>query len=118
MNNDQQLRLWAILEGKEVSHIAGAPVPVTRADLYSVAEHVIKIVLDKNHDYGDAWQALGMVGAAARFVDKCFRIEKLAGGAEALVVDESIVKTVEDLVGYGLLILVYDKYKGHHNVEG
>lgn len=117
MNQDQQLRLWAILEGKDINHIAGAPVPVTEVDLIMVAGDAIKVVLAKNHDYKDAWQALGAVGAAARFVDKFFRIENLAGGAEALVVDETIYKTIQDLVGYGLLLLIYNHYKGHHDQE-
>lgn len=96
-------------------HLGNSPVrpmPVTRLDLSLVASDIIDDILKKNADYGDAWQALGEAGAAARFVDKFFRIEKLANGHEALVIDEKISDTIGDLIGYGLLILLYKKFHG------
>jgi hypothetical protein len=95
--------------------IAGAPVTVDNVALTDIADAIIAKVIEKNHDYGDAWQALGKVGAAARFVDKMFRIEHLAGGQEALVLDEKFSDTVSDLVGYGLLIILYEQVKGQGN---
>lgn len=97
--------------------IAGAPVVVDAVALTDIADAIIAKVIEKNHDYGDAWQALGKVGAAARFVDKMFRIEHLAGGQEALVLDEKFTDTVSDLVGYGLLIILYEQVKGHSNAQ-
>lgn len=91
------------------------PVDVSPSRLAHVATDVINLLLAKNADYGDAWQALGAVGAGARFVDKVFRIERLANGQEALVVDEKLADTVKDMVGYGLLILLYDRYNGVDN---
>lgn len=88
-------------------------VPVTWEGLRSQAVDVIAMVIKKNHDYGDAWQALGVAGAAARFTDKVFRVERLGGGIEALVTNEKLEDTIRDLVGYGLLILLYlDHQKG------
>lgn len=86
-------------------------VKVSRERLRIEATDVINLVLAKNADYGDAWQALGTVGAAARFVDKLFRIERLVNGREALVMDEKLTDTVADMVGYGLLILLYKHWK-------
>lgn len=91
------------------------PVTVKRDRLEMVAGAVISLMLRKNADYGDAWQALGQAGAAARFVDKLFRIERLANGQEALVVNEKLTDSVMDMVGYGLLILLYDAYVGIDN---
>lgn len=92
--------------------LPGIPVLIDRHGLEYEANEVIDKVLKKNRDYGDAWQALGKVGAAARFVDKLFRIEHLTNGQEALVVDEKLEDTVADMVGYGLLILMYKREKG------
>lgn len=120
MTKAQQLRLFALLEGRNSDAfptIAGAPIPVNRANLTELAYEIVERVLRKNHDYGDAWQALGKVGAAARFVDKMFRIEYLASGQEALVVDEKFVDSVRDMVGYGLLILLYEMYKGERDAD-
>lgn len=130
MTEEQQRRLNRILTGfetqEEMDALKPSPqmsawlsnpeafgkMPVVRTDLRNAAIQVIEMVLAKNADYGDAWQTLGSVGATARFVDKMFRIEHLANGAEALVVDEKLGDTVADLVGYGLLIMLYLKFHG------
>lgn len=85
-------------------------MPVTSFDLGRVADEIIETVIKKNHDYKDAWQALGSTGAAARFVDKAFRFENLSNGAKALVLDESKRDTIADYVGYGLLLLLWLKF--------
>lgn len=124
MTPDQLYRLNQLMSGYgskleyEAAKKRPVQVDVTQTRLESVASRVIMNVLRKNHDYGNAWQALGVVGAAARFVDKMFRIERLANGQEALVVDEKLADTLADYVGYGLLILLYEQFKEIDNREG
>lgn len=108
MTPDQVAWFHAIMRGE--GRDEGKLVQVNKQALMEIAEQIVDTVIRKNHDYGDAWQALGSVGAAARFVDKMFRIERLANGQEALVVSEKLDETVSDLVGYGLLIIL----KGLH----
>lgn len=123
LTDEQQRRLNMIMSGyatpEEWERAKAAhrrkPVTVKRDRLEMVAGAVISLVLRKNADYGDAWQALGQAGAAARFVDKLFRIERLASGQEALIVDEKLTDSVMDMVGYGLLILLYNAYVGIDN---
>lgn len=82
-------------------------IEVTGPKLVKLAAEVIKLVMKKNHDYKDAWQKQGGVGWAVRIADKLFRTENLASGAEALVLDEDIRKTLIDNIGYSLLGLLW-----------
>jgi len=84
-------------------------VTVTLNALSEIAADVIEIVLQKNADYGDAWQKQGGAGWAVRLSDKLCRIENLSDGREALVLDESIEQTLIDAIGYSLLGLLYLK---------
>jgi len=89
-----------------------AKVAVTRQKLVDKATDVIDLVMRKNADYGDAWQRQGGCGWALRLADKLCRIETLADGREALVLDEAIEDTLKDAIGYALLGLLWlDKRK-------
>lgn len=69
-------------------------------------EEIIKLLLAKNADYGDAWQRFGIFTPLIRINDKILRVQTLSDGRQALVADESIVQTLVDTVGYGLLALL------------
>ena len=86
-------------------------VEVTRDKLIRVATEVIDEVMRKNVDYQDSWQRQGIHGTLCRIADKLFRIETLADGREALVVEEKIEKTGIDNIGYTFLLLLYLKEK-------
>jgi len=85
-------------------------VIVTFGKLSNIAYHVIDIVLRKNVDYADAWQTFGVFTPLVRLNDKLLRVKHLSeSGTEALVADEKIEDTLRDIVGYGLLALLYLK---------
>lgn len=84
------------------------PVKVTRQKLSNIACDVIDIVLDKNADYGDAWQRQGSPGLVSRVADKMYRVDIMAdSGHEILVVSESLEDTLIDGIGYCMLGLLY-----------
>lgn len=72
-----------------------------------IANDISNIVTRKNHDYGDAWQRYGVFTPLIRINDKILRIETLAGGKEALVVEENIADTLKDIIGYAALALLW-----------
>lgn len=81
-----------------------------------VFEKVKKILLKKNHDYGDAWQRHGAVGVMVRLSDKSLRLESLSS-KEALVLDENISDTLFDIIGYSVLgLLWYGESVGDRNI--
>lgn len=71
-------------------------------------DEIIKQVIDKNHDYGDAWQRYGIFTPLIRINDKLLRTKTLAS-TEALVASEKIDETLRDNVGYSLLALLWLK---------
>ncbi len=81
---------------------------VTRGALNEVAQEIIELLLQKNLDYGDAWQKQGMAGILIRLSDKSVRLERLSGKRIAFVVDESWRDTLRDIAGYALLGLLLD----------
>ena len=68
------------------------------------------LVLEKNADYGDAWQKHGLAGVLVRISDKALRLQNLEG-KEALVVDEKVDDTLMDIAGYALLGLLKERSK-------
>lgn len=87
----------------------GTHVSVTRESLHEISEEIIDLLLKKNHDYGDAWQATGLAGIFVRLTDKSLRLQNLSNGAEALVVDERAEDTLDDIMGYCMLGKLYAK---------
>lgn len=82
-------------------------VEVTRQALLDICLSVVGKIMEKNADYGDAWQAQGMNGSMVRLADKLYRVENLADGREMLVQGESLEDTLIDAIGYSLLGLLY-----------
>lgn len=80
-------------------------VAVTESDLYSLCDEIVTLLMEKNADYGDAWQKHGVAGVLVRISDKSLRLQNLEG-REALVVDETIRDTLRDIAGYALLGLL------------
>jgi hypothetical protein len=72
-----------------------------------LAQEISVVVTAKNHDYGDAWQRYGIYTPLVRLNDKLLRVQTLTGGEQALVSDEGITDTLQDIVAYGLLALLW-----------
>jgi hypothetical protein len=92
-------------------------VAVTGEELHHIADPAIELILRKNHDYGNSWAKQGLAGVLVRLADKFFRFENLAGGAEALIVDEKIEDTLQDALAYSLLGLLYLRAGREHQPE-
>lgn len=92
-------------------------VVVTREALEAVASDLIDRVLMKNEDYGNAWQRHGIAGVLVRVSDKALRLENLADGREAIVIDETWADTLRDIAGYALLGLLRE-FTADHPLDG
>lgn len=82
-------------------------IKVTEKKLVLLARRVIALVMQKNADYGDAWQRQGVNGVLVRLADKLYRIENLSDGREVLVPSEALRDTLVDAIGYAMLGLLY-----------
>lgn len=103
------------IEGSTLCRWDGRLVDVTVEALRSIADRVVFLVMDKNADYGDAWQKQGMPGLATRISDKMCRIDQLIDGREVVVEDESLTDTLIDAIGYCMLGLLYLEARGCQN---
>lgn len=89
--------------------------------IFDIAEEISKLVVTKNHDYGDAWQRYGIFTPLIRINDKILRVKTLSSGEQALIADEKIEDTLKDIIGYAALALLWLKENGneekHDNLQ-
>lgn len=86
-----------------------------RKRLEEVCGSIVETVVRKNADYGNSYFALrdeydphvGMLPFLIRLGDKYARLKNLWAKGKAEVLGESVADTVQDIVGYCLLELVY-----------
>ena len=73
-----------------------------------------ELILDKNKQYGDSWQAEGPFLAASRMKDKITRVSNLIEGHEisgaALVTADEGFQDVLEMMAYGKLLMLYWVY--------
>jgi hypothetical protein len=91
---------------ESLSSISQEAVKAFVAKTHPDIEEIIKVLLAKNADYGDAWQRYGIFTPLIRINDKILRVKTLSGGQQAMVAGENIIDTITDIVGYGLLALL------------
>jgi len=80
---------------------------VNISQLNKLVDNIVDMVIDKNHDYGNAWQTYGIFTPLIRINDKLLRVKNLSGGEQALVADEKVEDNLRDVVGYALLALLW-----------
>lgn len=64
------------------------------------------LILDKNRQYGDSWQAEGPFLAASRMKDKIARVTKAIDSVEQTTTAEAFQDTLE-MIAYGKLLMLY-----------
>jgi hypothetical protein len=89
-------------------------VIVTEEALMAIAAKSIKKVIEKNKDYGDAWQRYGQFTGLIRMNDKLLRVETLSDGRKALVAQEGINDTIFDLFGYSMLLMLRAEWEAEN----
>lgn len=76
---------------------------------YNIAQEIADTLSRKNHDYGDSfakiYEKYGDLSSLIRLTDKIGRLETLASGKEAKVLDEPLVDVYKDIAGYCILTL-------------
>ena len=81
--------------------------PQTVLDAEEIVKECLKLLEQKNIDYGDSWRRYGANGAFIRLSDKFFRLEHLYWNKKEPVVDtEKLEDTARDLINYAILFLV------------
>jgi hypothetical protein len=80
---------------------------VNLARLDELVNELIDLLVDKNAKYKDAWQDFGMFTPLMRIREKLIRVESLTDGRPVLVQDENVMAELMDIIGYGLLAMLW-----------
>jgi len=84
-------------------------------NIKKMIEEIGEIIIQKNHDYGSASFVLGKKGTFVHLFDKIKRLESLIWKELDPKVNESIIDTYKDIIGYsiiGLCICKIEKESG------
>lgn len=88
--------------------------------LYVICDKVIKMLVDKRHDYGlsfdELWEKVGPITASVRLWDKVNRLIHLTS-TKSEAKFESIEDTFLDIIGYCLLALNMMKKNDDSDVD-
>lgn len=80
-------------------------------EFMEILEPIAELLERKNADYGASYdetrEEFGPTAFVLRFKDKYNRVKKLTGEGKAMVNNESIEDTIEDVIGYCTLELRY-----------
>ena len=80
----------------------------------AAVSHVNKIMLDKNHDYGEAWRDMSQEGFVDLILMKILRIRQILANEGKTLISEGIDANYTDIANYSLfaLILIREGKKG------
>jgi len=93
-----------------LNRIAKQAINLGRLD--ELVDEIIDLLLDKNKEYKDAWQDFGLFTPLIRIREKLIRLETLIDGRPTLVCDENVMAELMDVIGYGLLAMLWIEGQG------
>ncbi len=82
------------------------------------ASHVKKIMLDKNHDYGEAWREMSQEGLVDLILVKLLRIRQILANDGKTLISEGIDANYTDIVNYSLFALIMITEGKHKAASG
>ena len=76
-------------------------------DLYDeIAENTKNLMLDKNHDYGEAWREMRISSLTDLIMQKLLRIKQIEDNAGKTIVSEGIDANYRDMINYAVFALI------------
>jgi hypothetical protein len=90
--------------------------PEAAAELYDKhAAQARSIMLDKNHDYGEAWRDMSQESFVDLIITKLSRIKQILANDGKTMISEGIDANFVDIINYAVfgLILIGEGKKGH-----
>jgi hypothetical protein len=93
-----------------LNRVAKQAINLGRLD--ELVDEIIDLLLGKNKEYKDAWQDFGLFTPLIRIREKLIRLETLIDGRPTLVCDENVMAELVDVIGYGLLAMLWIEGQG------
>ena len=70
---------------------------------------IFKLMLDKNHDYGEAWKEMRISSLTDLIIQKLLRVKQIEENQGVTLVSEGIEANYHDMVNYAIFALIHLK---------
>tara|TARA_B100000029_G_scaffold282733_1_gene276611 strand:- start:1863 stop:2399 length:537 start_codon:yes stop_codon:yes gene_type:complete len=72
-----------------------------------ISENTKKLMLDKNHDYGEAWREMRVSSLTDLILQKLLRIKQIEDNSGQTLVSEGIDANYSDIINYAVFALIH-----------
>ena len=72
-----------------------------------ISENTKNLMLDKNHDYGEAWREMRVSSLTDLIMQKLLRIKQIEDNAGKTLVSEGIDANYRDMINYAVFALIH-----------
>lgn len=72
-----------------------------------ISENTKNLMLDKNHDYGEAWREMRVSSLTDLILQKLLRIKQIEDNAGKTLVSEGIDANYSDIINYAVFALIH-----------
>ncbi|MEC8829762.1 MAG: DUF1599 domain-containing protein, partial [Bacteroidota bacterium] len=66
-----------------------------------------QLMLDKNHDYGEAWRDMRVSSLTDLILQKLLRVKQIEDNAGQTLVSEGIDANYQDMINYAVFALIH-----------
>jgi hypothetical protein len=84
------------LKAKEATELYDEKIALTK-----------KLMLDKNHDYGEAWRDMRVSSLTDLILQKLLRVKQIEDNAGKTMVSEGIDANYQDIINYAVFALIH-----------
>jgi len=79
----------------------------TMTDYDSKIAHTKQLMMDKNHDYGEAWRDMRVSSLTDLILQKLLRVKQIEDNAGQTLVSEGIDANYQDMINYAIFALIH-----------
>ncbi|HET8860161.1 DUF1599 domain-containing protein [Marivirga sp.] len=89
---------------------SNAPLEIAGKDLMpkyeEVAEDTLQLLLNKNHDYGEAWRDMRVSSITDIILMKLYRVKQIEDNLGKTIISEPIKANYQDMINYAVFCLI------------
>ena len=71
------------------------------------SEQTKSLMIDKNHDYGEAWRDMRVTSLTDLIIQKLLRVKQIEDNSGETLVSEGIDANYQDIVNYAVFALIH-----------
>jgi len=92
-----------------------APLEISAYELMpkyqAVADETLALLLDKNHDYGEAWRDMRISSITDIILMKLYRVKQIEDNQGKTLISEPVKANYQDMINYAVFCLIKLKEK-------